>query len=419
MDEWPREVTTPLKYLARVIAGQAPPSDAVSDLTSGLAFVQGNAEFGPAHPRPTLQCDRAPKVAVTGDILLSVRAPVGAINVADQALGIGRGLAAIRPNAGTDGRYLRYVISSLISALRSLSTGTTYEAITADDISGLLVPRVSADEQRRIADFLDDQVARIDNIIAARRSQRRLFAERSAGLLQDVLADSGCVVRAGAGIDGYRQRLPAGWRVGELGHVLRQLTNGYVGPTRDLLVDDGVRYIQSLHIKNGRIDFARRPYYVPRAWHLERPRIHLRPDDVLIVQTGDIGQIAVVPEDIGDASCHALLIARAEPGVVTGKFLGEYLRTPAGQQELLSRATGALHPHLESGIKAAPVIVPPDDAQRRAVAEVRARRAQLENLDAALARSNAELAELKRSLITAAVTGEFDVSTTDGCRVLA
>jgi type I restriction enzyme S subunit len=271
-------------------------------------------------------------------------------------------------------------------------------------------------EQRRIADFLDDRVARIDSIIAARDFQRRLFAERSAGLLQELLAEWGCQVRPGEAIETQRLTLPVGWRIAELGHVVRQLTNGYVGPTRDLLVDEGVRYIQSLHIKNGRIDFARRPYFVPHDWHFDRPRIHLRPDDVLIVQTGDIGQIAVVPEDIGEASCHALLIARAEPGVVTGKFLGEYLRTPAGQQELLSRATGALHPHLESGIKAATVIVPPDDAQRRAVSEVRVRRDQLESLDAALARSNAELAELKRSLITAAVTGEFDVWSADGSR---
>jgi type I restriction enzyme S subunit len=326
-------------------------------------------------------------------------------------------MAAIVPTNAADYRYIQYWLVANYRNIRSLAGGDLRDGLNLKHIGDIECPVPPVGEQRRIAEFLDGQVGRIDQIITLRNSQRRAFAERSAGLLQELLAEWGCRLLAGAGIAKQREVVPADWRVAELGHILRQFTNGYVGPTRDLLVDEGIRYIQSLHIKNGRIDFDRRPYFVPRSWHVERPRVHLRPQDVLIVQTGDIGQIAVVPDNIGEASCHALLIARTEPGVITGSYLGEYLRTPTGQQELLSRATGALHPHLESGIKAAPIVVPPADLQREAVAAVSTRRAQLETLDAALGRSVAKLTELKRSLITAAVTGQFDVSTANGSQV--
>jgi type I restriction enzyme S subunit len=120
--------------------------------------------------------------------------------------------------------------------------------------------------------------------------------------------------------------------------VLDQLTNGYVGPTRDILMESGVPYIQSLNIKNGRIDVSKREFFVSRSWHNERPRIHLLEGDVLIVQTGDIGQVAVVPEGFGEASCHALQIARVNRKVMTGPYLGSYLRSSFAYHSLLSRA---------------------------------------------------------------------------------
>ena len=84
---------------------------------------------------------------------------------------------------------------------------------------------------------------------------------------------------------------------------------------------------------------------------------------MLIVQTGDIGQVAVVPPGFGEASCHALLIARANKSVVSGEYLGAFLRSPFGRASLLSRATGALHPHLEGGIKNVPIVVPSASVQ--------------------------------------------------------
>jgi type I restriction enzyme S subunit len=208
--------------------------------------------------------------------------------------------------------------------------------------------------------------------------------------------------------------VPSGWRVARLSQVLRQLTNGYVGPTRDILVEEGVRYVQGMHIKGDVIDFDRRHFFVTEAWHAARPRIHLRPGDVLIVQTGDIGRVAVVPPDFGEASCHALQIARVHQHVLSGEYLGAYLGSSFGYHSLLSRATGALHPHLEGGIRSVPVVVPPPDVQSSVVEEVTRPRKTMREARAAMQRQAALLGERKRSMMSAAVSGEFDVATASG-----
>ena len=75
--------TSRLKQAAMIIAGQSPSSEIVSENLDGFPFLQGNAEFGRMHPNPRLACETPSKSAMAGDILLSVRAPVGALNVAD------------------------------------------------------------------------------------------------------------------------------------------------------------------------------------------------------------------------------------------------------------------------------------------------------------------------------------------------
>src|ERR1019366_5637193 len=91
-------------------------------------------------------------------------------------------------------------------------------------------------------------------------------------------------------------------------------------PTRDILVDSGVRYLQSLNIKKNRNLFDGE-YFVTEGWSNEHSKSILRAGDVLIVQTGDIGQVAVVPEEFAGANCHALIIVTPDRRVVLGEYL--------------------------------------------------------------------------------------------------
>lgn len=347
-----------------------------------------------------------------GDVLFSKLRPYLAKSYLPQAQGSASGeILVMRPSAAVDPRFFLYL--TLSAAWLEWAAATSYgskmprSSWAAMRELRIALPRIS--EQRRIADFLDEQTRVIDTVLAQDRTLIELAGERTSVLFDSTLRSRG--VNVPGNLTDLPRCMPSGWQVMRLSQVLNQLTNGYVGATRNILRDSGVRYIQGLHIKGGSIDFARRPFYVSQSWHDERPRIHLRSGDVLVVQTGDIGQVAVVPEDFGAASCHALQILRVRPEAVSGKYLGAYLASAYGKAQLLSRATGALHPHLEGGIRSANVIVPPLSEQTSIVSQITDQGNHLQHLEATVSRKMALLAEKRYAVISAAVTGALDVAT--------
>src|SRR5205085_11742597 len=121
-----------------------------------------------------------------------------------------------------------------------------------------------------------------------------------------------------SGVD-WLGEVPEHWEVRRLGSLSNKITNGYVGPTRDILVNSGVVYLQSLHIKNNRIVFDNK-YFVTDEWSKQHQKSILKTGDVLIVQTGDIGQVAVVTQEFEGVNCHALIIISPEKEKITGQY---------------------------------------------------------------------------------------------------
>ncbi len=154
-----------LKYVANILAGQSPPSNLVSDTMDGLPFLQGNAEFGPINPSPRFVCELAPKKCSAGDILLSVRAPVGALNIADRSYGIGRGLCAIRPLPDLVRRFTYFLLLAIRLRLNEMATGSTYDAVTTGDVGNLQTILPPLHEQRAIAEYLDRETAKINELV--------------------------------------------------------------------------------------------------------------------------------------------------------------------------------------------------------------------------------------------------------------
>ena len=187
--EWIGEIPKPwkikrLKYIADLNMGQSPPSEEYNSDQIGTPFLQGNADFGLHHPTPKIYCPTAKKHANPGDILLSVRAPVGAINIANQEYGIGRGLCAIRPRTNQfERRYAKYLLEVVRTELHVIATGSTYEAVTVDEVSNLtcIVPRLS--EQIQIANFLDRKTGQIDELIRIKERRIELLQEQRTALI--------------------------------------------------------------------------------------------------------------------------------------------------------------------------------------------------------------------------------------------
>jgi len=172
-----------LDSVCTTIMGQSPPSTTYNEVGHGAPFFQGKAEFTDLFPVATKWCTSPSKMANANDILLSVRAPVGPTNLAPADCCIGRGLAAIRPEGRVETRYVLYTLRAFGSALREKATGTTFEAVSGDDVRGFVFPLAPLAEQRRIVAAIEEQFTRLDAGVAAlRRVQAALKRYRAAVL---------------------------------------------------------------------------------------------------------------------------------------------------------------------------------------------------------------------------------------------
>ncbi|NCC74396.1 MAG: restriction endonuclease subunit S, partial [Sphingobacteriia bacterium] len=136
--------------IAKLIMGQSPPSSTYNDEGNGLPFYQGKTDFGFICPTIRKYCSSPSKVAESGDILISVRAPVGPVNIANNKCCIGRGIAAIRAYS-FDQQFLYFNLISQEDYIASLGTGSTFKAINKSRLETLEIPDFPLPEQRKIA----------------------------------------------------------------------------------------------------------------------------------------------------------------------------------------------------------------------------------------------------------------------------
>lgn len=201
-------------------------------------------------------------------------------------------------------------------------------------------------------------------------------------------------------------KIPSDYKQTRLANALVGMRNGYVGPTRDILVDEGIPYIQSLHIKDGKVTFTE-DFFVDEDWGKRHPKIHT--DDILLVQTGEIGQMALVDKKYDGCNCHALIICSPDKAVVNPQYLLFYLLTYCGQNELFKYQTGVTLKHLNATkIKNAVIVVPPLEKQETISAFLSTKCAEIDSLIADIQSQIDTLEQYKRSVITEAVTKGLD-----------
>lgn len=151
-----------LPQIAEMIMGQSPPSSTYNIDRDGLPFFQGKAEFGALYPSVIKYCNSPKKIAEAGDVLISVRAPVGPTNLCKETSCIGRGLAALRPNQATTTKYLLYYMRDIESWLSTQGTGSTFTAISKTDLKNVEILLAPLNEQRRIVAKLEKLLQKID-----------------------------------------------------------------------------------------------------------------------------------------------------------------------------------------------------------------------------------------------------------------
>ncbi len=405
--------TVALKRVARVIAGQSPPSSDVSDYEGvGLPFLQGNAEFGSLHPVPIHRCDLAPKRCSTRDVLLSVRAPVGALNIADQTYGIGRGLCAIRPHPGTNRQFLWWALNALRAELDRASVGSTYAAVTAEDVDALPIPRISESTQRAIADFLDAETARIDALIDRKRRLATKLQERRAAIMLSGVA--GKLLRSRKMVDSslsWIEHRPEHWEEPLL-KLVAELGSGHT-PSRnrpEWWVDCTIPWITTGEVsqmREDRIEYVTETREKISELGMANSSAELHPaGTVVLSRTASAGFSAIMggnmatSQDFVTWTCGPLLDPR---------YLLLCLR--AMRHDLLGRlAQGSTHQTIYMpDIESIRIPLPPLEEQQAIVDAVWRSLHKIDNIIDLLKRQTGLLIEHRQALITAAVTGRIEV----------
>lgn len=176
-----------LEEICAINMGQSPDSSTYNEDGNGLPFFQGNADFGEIYPAVRMWCSEPTKIAREKDILISVRAPIGALNIANCECCIGRGLAALTVNEDICAQeYLWHALSGKVDELNSKGTGSTFKAINKKTLSETEIPLPPIDEQRKIAAILD----KVSDLIAKRQQQLDKLDEMIKARFMEIFGDS-------------------------------------------------------------------------------------------------------------------------------------------------------------------------------------------------------------------------------------
>jgi len=215
--------------LCTVIAGQSPEGKFYNANGKGMPFYQGKKAFGEKFVEdPTTWTTQTPKIAQKGDILMSVRAPVGPVNFATEEACIGRGLAAIRSRDELNRDFLFYQLLHLQPKIAG-KEGAVFASINKSEIEALSIALAPLPEQQRIVGLLDEAFAAIstarENAEKNLRNARALFESQ---------------------VDAILTRRGDGWEKTTLGDVCSIARGGSPRPIKKFLTTDpdGVNWIK-------------------------------------------------------------------------------------------------------------------------------------------------------------------------------
>lgn len=172
-----------LSEVCSLVMGQSPKSEHYNDIGKGLPFHQGVTDFGSRYPTHTKWTNVDKRVADAGDILFSVRAPVGRINLAPDRLVVGRGLSAIRANDGNQ-NFLLNQLQDKFAEEDLIGGGTIFNAVTRHDMESILL----LDADRFVVSHFEAKVAIFADLIANLWKQNRVLREARDLLLPRLIS---------------------------------------------------------------------------------------------------------------------------------------------------------------------------------------------------------------------------------------
>lgn len=411
-DSWSVEA---LKRGVKIEMGQSPSSDCYNSDRLGFPFLQGNADFTDKYPVERIYTTEANKFSKIGDLLLSVRAPVGAINISDKEYAIGRGLCSITGNR-VKVPFLWYAMEILKRGFDANSTGSTFESINTEDVGDAKIMVPSVTEQFHIADYLDAKCTEIDALIASKEKTNALLRERRQSIIYEAVTKglNPAAPMKDSGIEWIGQ-IPAHWSVWRLKHLLAK-TKGAIkaGPfgsslnATDMQGQDIKVFTQRTVLDN---DFVAGDEYISREKYEELKGFTAQANDILVTTRGTIGKAAIVPSDTIGILHPCLIKIHIEESIMNRHLLCRIFNETSIFLEQLRLASNATTIDVIYTQNLMNIFVPlaPSEEQEQICNYVDDKCAELDALISANEETIQKLKEYRQSIIYEAVTGKIEV----------
>ena len=335
--------------------GQSPDSKTYNEQGDGMPFYQGNADFGEIHPETRVWCSKPVKVASEGDILISVRAPIGAMNIATETCCIGRGLAALTPKPNKcSQKYLYYALESKIDVLVSKGTGSTFKAISKKVLAETMIPSYTDEKQQQITDAL----SKIDVLITDRKQQL---------IEMDLLVKSRFIELFGTSHDNKK-----GFAVVTIEEVCSLIKDGtHQTPQYTENKEEGYKFLSSKDVMSQKIDWTEIKY-IPAELH-EKLYASVKPqrNDILMSKNGVNYGVAAVNDTDEVFDIYVSLALLRPKQMIDPVFFRCVINNPETKRQFDSSIKGIGVPNLHLGeIKKTKIILPPMELQKEFVSFV-------------------------------------------------
>ncbi|MBJ9865055.1 restriction endonuclease subunit S [Citrobacter amalonaticus] len=389
-------ILSSLPDIAGINMGQSPSSSDVNEQSEGIVFFQGKAEFGKLYPTPRKYCTKPTKIASAGDILLSIRAPVGPTNIATETTAIGRGLAAISAHSGlTDPKYLLYYFRCIEPWLSTQGTGSTFKAISGQFIKELKAPLPSFAEQKIIAEKLDILLAQVDSTKARleqipqilKRFRQAVLAAAVNGKLADRL-------------DGNRH-----WQEQQLSHVASHIVD--CPHSTPKWSSEGKYCVRTTAFSPFYLDLSYQGYVDEETYQNRIQRLKPEPDDILYSREGTIGIACQIPKGVELCLGQRMVLIRASDKI-SSKYLTIVLNSNNILKIVRSKTMGSTAPRINmSDIKSYPIPLPPLQEQHEIVRRVELLFAYADTIEKQVNSTLTRVNSLTQSILAKAFRGEL------------